>query len=204
MLLSSKNTHPYLTFKEHIRIRASQARQAFLRLERLAYTGRGLSAKALRQLYRACIISIADYGSPIWSNGSTEQAKPLQAIQNAATKKILGVFKTAPSQPCEVEASLLPPSIRLTRSRYLYALRCLQLHQQHPITTRIEAIRASNRSAKPTQLQRLIEDLDYLDKDDLCHYITRLNPYHNPPWKEPTEPPKPRGPLNGQRQLSEP
>ncbi|KYG39774.1 hypothetical protein M433DRAFT_9954 [Acidomyces richmondensis BFW] len=53
---------PYLTFKEHIRIRASQARQAFLRLERLAYTGRGLSAKALRQLYRACIISYPKRG----------------------------------------------------------------------------------------------------------------------------------------------
>jgi len=45
----------------------------------------------------------------------------IQAIQNAATKKILGVFKTAPSQPCEVETSLLPPLIRLARSRHLYA-----------------------------------------------------------------------------------
>ncbi|KYG40159.1 hypothetical protein M433DRAFT_9176 [Acidomyces richmondensis BFW] len=49
---------------------------------------KGLSAKALRQLYRACIISIADYGSPIWSNGSTEQAKPLQAIQNAVLRVV--------------------------------------------------------------------------------------------------------------------
>ncbi|KYG40688.1 hypothetical protein M433DRAFT_533743, partial [Acidomyces richmondensis BFW] len=63
--LSLKPFNPYLTFKEHIRIRALQVRQAFLRLERLAYTGRGLSAKALRQLYRAYIISTADYGSPI-------------------------------------------------------------------------------------------------------------------------------------------
>jgi len=195
---------PHLTFKEHIRIRASQARQAFSRLERLAYTGRGLSARALRQLYRACIISIADYGSPIWSSGSVEQAKPLQAIQNAATKKILGVFKTAPSQPCEVETSLLPPLIRLTRSRHLYALRCLQLQQQHPINIRIDAIRASNRSSKPTQLQRIIEDLDQLDKDDLYCYTTRFDPYSKPPWSDPKEPPKSRGPINRRQQLGEP
>ena len=192
----------YLTFKEHVRTRASQARQAFSRLERLACTGRGLSARALRQLYLACIISIADYGSPIWSSRSVEQAKPLQAIQNAATKKILGVFKTAPSQPCEVETSLPPPLIRLTRSRHLYALRCLQLQHQHPINIRIDAIRASdrssNRSSKPTQLQRLVEDLDQLDKDDLCRHTTRFDPFSKPPWNDPIEPP------NHQRQPGEP
>jgi len=55
----------------------------------------------------------------------------------------------APSQPCEVETSLLPPLVRLARSRHLYALRCLQLQQQHTINIRINAIKASNKSSKP-------------------------------------------------------
>ena len=40
-----------LTYKEHIAIRASSARQAFYRLNRLANISRGLSTFTTRQLY---------------------------------------------------------------------------------------------------------------------------------------------------------
>ena len=42
---------PHLTFKNHIATRASQAKQAFYRMERLANTGQGLSTNSLQQLY---------------------------------------------------------------------------------------------------------------------------------------------------------
>jgi hypothetical protein len=60
---------PNLAFKQHVAIRISQARSAFERIARLANLERGLSPFAIRQLYIACITSVADYGSPIWWRG---------------------------------------------------------------------------------------------------------------------------------------
>ena len=54
-----------LSFKEHVNIRTSQAKSDFLRMSRLANIERGLSPYALRQLYLACITSVADYRSVI-------------------------------------------------------------------------------------------------------------------------------------------
>jgi hypothetical protein len=54
-----------LTFKQHVAIRTSQARSSFYRLARLANTEQGLSPFAIRQLYLACVTSVADYGAVI-------------------------------------------------------------------------------------------------------------------------------------------
>jgi hypothetical protein len=53
------------TFKQHVATRVSQARSAFYHIARLANIERGLSPLAIRQLYLACVTSIADYGSVI-------------------------------------------------------------------------------------------------------------------------------------------
>ena len=123
-----------LKYKEHIAIRASKAKQAFYRVNRLANISRGLSPFALRQLYLACVTSVADYGSILWWDYKNKSLiKPLQAIQNLATRRILGVFKTAPIIPLELESALVPPDIRLSNSLHKYALRILKLSQNHVI-----------------------------------------------------------------------
>lgn len=123
-----------LKFKEHIAIRTSLAKQAFYRLNRLSNITRGLSPYALRQLFIACVISVSDYGSILWwSKTNKSQIRPLQAIQNLATKKILGVFKTAPILPRDVESALLPPIVRLNHNQRRYAFRILKLSNSHPV-----------------------------------------------------------------------
>jgi hypothetical protein len=69
-----------LTFKQHLAIRVSQARSAFYRMNRLANTERGLSPFSMRQLYQACVTSIADYGSIVWWKGQTQFKNQLQAL----------------------------------------------------------------------------------------------------------------------------
>ena len=147
-----------LTFKQHVAIRTSQARSAFYRMTRLANSNRGLSPFALRQLYLACITSIADYGSVIWWRGQAQLKKPLQALQNLGLRKILGVFKTAPILPMEVEAALAPPGIRLNASIRQYAFRALRLAPSHPISLEIDQVfkpteslvQVKNRPSQPT------------------------------------------------------
>ena len=51
------------TFKEYRAIRTSLAKQMFYRINRLSSISKGLSPFAIRQLYLACITSVADYSS---------------------------------------------------------------------------------------------------------------------------------------------
>ena len=131
-----------LNYKEHIAIKASKARQAFHRMNRLANISQGLSPTAIRQLYIACVTSVADYGSILWYKDTISEAKlaPLQAIQNLALRKVLGVFKTAPIKPMEVEGAIVPPKIRLSYYIRRYALRLLKLSETHPVNAKLAQI----------------------------------------------------------------
>ena len=96
-----------LIYKEHIAIKTLKACQAFYRMNRLANISRGLSPSALRQLYLACVTSIADYGAILWFNNSKcSNAKLVlvQVLQNQALYRILGVFKTTLIMPIEVNS----------------------------------------------------------------------------------------------------
>ena len=100
---------PNLKFSQHVKIRATQAKQAFSRMARLTNTNKGLSPHAFRQLYLACITSIADYGSIIWYKGQKELIYPLKILQNACLRKILNAFWTTPLIALEIESAL--PSV---------------------------------------------------------------------------------------------
>src|SRR5438034_662412 len=55
-----------LSFKAHVKRKIASAQKVFTQIERLSNTERGLSFQAMRQLYIACISSVADYGDPVW------------------------------------------------------------------------------------------------------------------------------------------
>jgi ribonuclease HI len=129
-----------LSFKQHVSFRAGQATSAFFRMCRLANSERGLSAFAMRQLYMACVVSVADYGSPIYWKDQVFIESKLQSLQNLALRKILGTFRTSPVKPSEVEAALPPPSIRLNTNMRKYAFRARKLPPQHPIHARLTRI----------------------------------------------------------------
>lgn len=144
-----------LTFKQHLAIRVAQAKNAFFRMCRLANINVGLSPRAIRQIYMACIVSVSDYGSPVWWKNQTSFRYELEKLQNLATRKILGVFKTAPAKVLEIEACLIPPAIRLDEATRNYALRTRLLSQSHPITSLINRQYPEDTYiAKPTQLER--------------------------------------------------
>ena len=161
--------NPNLTFKEHVAIRTLQAKSAYLRMARLANSERGLTPFALRQLYQACVVSVADYGSVIWWRGQAALIRPLQAIQNLAVRKILGVFKTAPIIPMEVEAALPPFKVRLNTNLRQYAFRMLKLSPKHPVNSEItkyqelqEDEELAARYAKPIQIERIYTSIEGL------------------------------------------
>ena len=54
-----------LSFKSHVEKKIALAKKVFMKVERLSNTERGLSFQAMRQLYIACISSVADYEVPV-------------------------------------------------------------------------------------------------------------------------------------------
>ena len=114
-----------LKFEEYIKNQISKATRVFYQIERLSNTERGLSFQAMRQLYIACITSIADYGVPIWWRNQSNYLYKFQKLQNQALRKILGVFKTSPYKIMELQAALPPPEIRFNKICRSYILRAL-------------------------------------------------------------------------------
>ena len=122
-----------LSFKDHVEKKIAQALRTFNQIERLSNTERGLSFQAMRQLYIACISSVADYGVPVWWNNQKTILEKFQKLQNLALRKILGAFKSSPASAMEIEASLSSPKVRFNKICKNYALRILQMHENHPI-----------------------------------------------------------------------
>jgi ribonuclease HI len=169
-----------LTFKAHIEKKVNSATAAFYNIQRLGNTQKGLSSKALRLLYVACVSSVSDYGVQLWWKGlAGKQASlttPFQRLQNLATARITGAFKGSPQRALELEAGLLPPSIRFEKACTRYSLRTLLFQSNHPITEAITrpvrdelageesdtALRAYLQPNKRLQLQILATKLDGL------------------------------------------
>lgn len=128
---------PKLLFHEHVKRKVCEATRVFHQIERLSNTERGLSFQAVRQLYIACITSVADYGVPVWWRGQRYLEDRYQKLQNLALRKILGAFKTSPYRAMEIEASLPPPRLRLKRICRSYALRTMSFNQSHAIQQRL-------------------------------------------------------------------
>jgi len=126
-----------LNFKEHVTQKVAEATRVFHQIERLSNTERGLSFQAMRQLYIACICSIADYGVPIWWSNQQYLLDKYQKLQNQALLKILGAFKHSPIRAMEIEASLPPPAARFNKICRSYALRTADFVKSHAIRSRL-------------------------------------------------------------------
>jgi hypothetical protein len=124
-----------LSFKHHINIKTNQAKSAFQALLRLGNSQKGLTLQALRQLYLACIASIANYGSILWfrPDSSPSSLQPLLALHYSALCKISGAFKGTLRRVLEIETALLPVPIRLLKNQLKFALRLKQVQANHPI-----------------------------------------------------------------------
>ncbi|KAF7566009.1 hypothetical protein PtrM4_054430 [Pyrenophora tritici-repentis] len=167
-----------LSFKEHIATRVSQATKAFHRLGRLANIERGLSPKAVRQLYLACVTSVADYGSQIYWKNQSHATSLLQSLHNLACRKIIGVFRTSTSLPTIIESGLTSPAIRLNTNNRKYASRAHQLSSNHPIQKAITRITNTDKASykKPNQHRQLYTIVKSIPERDnhTCQRASRL------------------------------
>src|SRR5438034_2507625 len=128
-----------LSFKAHVEKKIASAQKVLMQIERLSNTEKGLSFQAMRQLYIACISSVADYGVPIWWDNQKHLLEKFQKLQNQTLRKILGTFKISPISAMKIEASIPSPKVRFNRICKNYALRILQMHDKHSIRLRVSS-----------------------------------------------------------------
>ncbi|KAH7559020.1 hypothetical protein BM1_03957 [Bipolaris maydis] len=152
-----------LKFKHHSLIRNQQASAAFHRLSRLANSNKGLSPRAVRQLYLACITSVANYSCQIFWREQQTALNQRQKLQNQACRKILGSFRTSPAIPSEVEAALYPPRVRLNNALRQYAFRARKLAPSYPLNIAIT-------SNQGKQLERITRSISTALSDDTKHH----------------------------------
>ena len=72
---------------------------------------------------------ILDCGAEAWFRGQKGYVNKLQTLQNTATRRILGAFRTVPNLPLELEASLPPTAIRLQQTCRKYALQTMTVRK---------------------------------------------------------------------------
>ena len=173
-----------LTFKPHIEKKVNAATSAFLGLQRLGNTQTGLSFRALRQLYIACVTSIADYGVQLWwkgLNGLGQKGllQPFQALQNMATRRILGAFRNSPYKALELETAIPPPGIRFEKACNRYSLRFLQFLDNHPVRLACYSLVQDELGGYED-----LATLQYLQSDtQLTSLIGRLQGFTGRHWK---------------------
>ena len=110
-----------------------------MQIERLSNTEKKLSFQAMRQLYIACIFSVADYEVPIWWNNQKHLLEKFQKLQNQILRKILDTFKISSISVMKIEASISSSKVRFNRICKNYALRILQMHERHSIRLRVSS-----------------------------------------------------------------
>ncbi|KAJ5029038.1 hypothetical protein J3E73DRAFT_366406 [Bipolaris maydis] len=128
----------------------------------------GLSPRAVRQLYLACVTSVADYGCQIFWREQQTTLNQRQKLQNQACRKILGSFRTSPAIPSEVEAALYPPRIRLNNALRQYAFRARKLAPSHPLNIAIN----SNQGKQLERITRSISTALSEDSEKIQHYAS--------------------------------
>src|SRR5690606_23642742 len=175
-----------LNFKQHVKTKLGAAERSLSALSRLSTTEKGLTVKAIRQLYLACVVPISDFGSEVWwkghNKGQQHLTDKLQKLQHTASRTILGAFCTTPIDALNAEAALLPPDLRMDAAQRRYALRILSFGNNHPVGVRCPD--SYFQTAEGISQDELGGACWYEEDDDqrkypnqLVRVISRLNPW---------------------------
>jgi hypothetical protein len=126
-----------MIFKKHTEKRAAAALRVFYLIKRLSNMIKGLTQRAIRQLYLACVDAVAAYGVLIWWNNSQARIKPFEQIQRAVLRVIFRAFRITFIGVMEIETTVPPIAINFERIVKFYGIRVLKFQINHSVRKRI-------------------------------------------------------------------
>ncbi|KAG5362212.1 putative RNA-directed DNA polymerase from transposon BS [Yarrowia sp. C11] len=102
-----------MRFGPHLKAMKAKAQGALALTQRLGGHIYGVKGDAVRMVYKACVLSIMEYGIEIWYHKlGRSRLEGLQKIQNQALRLILGAAYTTPLSALHAEGALAPLHIK--------------------------------------------------------------------------------------------
>ena len=125
-----------LSFDHHIKVMATRAKSTVQAINILGNSVQGLDLAGWRKIYHALILPVLTYGLPLYASRIKKGAvKVLQVAQNAALRKICGVFKTTPVEPLPYMSAILPMSVYIPMALAKFGDRLSRLPPTHMLRT---------------------------------------------------------------------
>ena len=160
-----------LRWREHAAYAIAKGASHAMLLRRLSSPAHGISAKLIRQLYRAVAIPKMTYAASIWFRpmfhagspstvrGSKGIAAKMTQVQRSAALAITGAMQTSPTDSTEAHANLYPVPILMQRILFNSTLRLTSLPSQHPLQPIVRRIAKRNVKRHKTALHHLVHGL---------------------------------------------
>ena len=98
----------HLNWKSHVNYVKTRALKAMNILKKLSHTTWGADRKTMMTLYKATVLSIMEYGSPIYSSASDTILKSLDPVHHLGIRLATGAFRSSPTTSILAESGELP------------------------------------------------------------------------------------------------
>ncbi|KNZ71273.1 hypothetical protein J132_00086 [Termitomyces sp. J132] len=84
-------------------------------------------------MYRACMVPIMTYASPIWWTGKKTHGTKLGKVQNDTLRHMAGAFRTTPTHALEIDIAVPPIELTMEMTAEGYANRLHRLRHTNPV-----------------------------------------------------------------------
>ena len=123
-----------LTWNRHIAGLQARCLKDLNLLKIISFSRDSSDYHILKRLYSSLILPKLDYGCTLFASAAYSHLVKLDRIQYAACRAILGALRPTPTKKLEVEANLVPLSIRRRQLLLQYGTRMATI-KNHPIAT---------------------------------------------------------------------
>ena len=147
-----------LSFNDHIKQKTSAAFRALKGLDVFVDGMRGCSQSTYMKMYKALVLPILEYGSPVTVGAITECCKEFNKVQRSAMLKATGCVSSTSTETLEILTNTLPIDLHLKLRQAQEVIRIAAKHNDDPLKEEFEDWMESNNTIgrKPTIFQLLM------------------------------------------------
>ncbi|HIP25812.1 MAG TPA: hypothetical protein EYG81_05080, partial [Archaeoglobus profundus] len=167
----------HLNWQSHIKYIKARASKALNLLRKLAHTTWGTKRQTMMMLYKAVVLSILDYGCPIYGSASENVLKNLDPIHHEGIRLCTGAFRSSPKESLYVDSGELPLKNRRNQISMQRALKIMEGSTPAKETFQEDDVFIGDHKAPfPIRTHRLFSSHEILDID----FIPQKE--YPPPW----------------------
>ena len=168
----------HLNWKAHITYTKAKGTQALNLLKKLSHTTWGAKRDTMLMLYKATVLSILDYGCPIYASASENILNKLNPVHNSGLRLCTGAFKSSPVESLTTESGEMPLKYRRDIIMMKRALKMIngKSSAKETFNKNDSFLTSGNVPSFPMKANRLLEQ----------HNLININlipvKEHPPPW----------------------